>query len=71
MKNKAGLLIPVLMILFGAYALITTLGSNGEQVVLLSDHQIPWGLSMIFGLLGLGGGTIVLLTALSNRKHAA
>jgi hypothetical protein len=70
MKNKAGLIIPVLMILFGAYALITTLGSSGEQVVLLSDHQIPRGLGMIFGLLGLGGGTIVLLTALSNRRHA-
>jgi hypothetical protein len=71
MKNTAGLIIPGLMILFGAYALITTLGSSGEQVVLLSDHQIPRGLGMIFGLLGLGGGTIVSLTALSNRKHAA
>jgi hypothetical protein len=71
MKNTAGLIIPGLMILLGAYALITTLGSSGEQVVLLSDHQIPRGLGMVFGLLGLGGGTIVLLTALSNRKHAA
>jgi hypothetical protein len=70
MKNTAGLIIPVLMILLGAYALITTLGSSGEQVTLLSDHQIPRGLGMIFGLLGLGGGTIVLLTALSNRRHA-
>jgi hypothetical protein len=70
MKNTAGLIIPVLMILLGAYALITTLGSSGEQVVLLSDHQIPRGLGMIFGLLGLGGGIIVLLTALSNRRHA-
>jgi len=70
MKSKAGLLVPVMMILFGAYALFTTLGSSGEQVALISDHQIPRGLAMVFGLLGLVGGAVVLLTALSNRKHA-
>ena len=69
MKNKAGLIVPVAMILFGAYALFTTLGSSGEQVTLLSDHQIPRGLAMVFGLIGVGGGGIVILTALSNRKH--
>jgi hypothetical protein len=68
MKNMVGLIVPVLMLLFGAYALMATLGSSGEQIVLLSDHQIPRGWGMVFGLLGLGGGTITLLTAVSNRK---
>jgi uncharacterized membrane protein YedE/YeeE len=71
MKHTAGLLIPVLMLVFGAYALFTALGSTGEQVALLSDQQIPRGLGLMFGLLGLGGGGMVLVTALSNRKHAA
>jgi hypothetical protein len=68
MKDKAALIVPIVMMLVGAYALFMTAGSGGEQVTLLSDHQIPRGLGMIFGLLGLGGGTVVLLTALSKKK---
>ena len=71
MKNKAGLLVPVLMILFGVYALFTTLGSSGEQVTLISDHALPRGLTMVIGLIGLGGGALVMLTALSGKKHSA
>lgn len=68
MKDKAGLIVPILMMLVGAYILITALGSSGEQVNLISDHQVPRGLAMMFGLIGLGGGIVVMLTALSNRK---
>ena len=32
MKDKAGLTFPVLIILFGVYALLTAFGSSGEQV---------------------------------------
>ncbi|HEV8711330.1 MAG TPA: hypothetical protein VGX03_00675 [Candidatus Binatia bacterium] len=71
MKNKAGLVVPVILILVGIYTLFTTLGSSGEVVVLMSDHQIPRGLGFVLGLLGLGGGTIIMLTALSNRKHTS
>lgn len=71
MKNKAGLIVPLVMILFGAYALFTALGSGGEQVALIGDHYLPRGLAMVFGLIGVGGGGIVILTALSNRKHAS
>ena len=71
MKHRAGLIVPVLMILVGLYALVVTLSSGGEQVVLLSNHQIPRGLALVLGLLGLGGGAMVLLTALSNKKHTA
>jgi hypothetical protein len=68
MKDKAGLIVPILMMLAGAYVLFMTLGSSGEQVSLISDHQIPRGLAMMFGLIGIGGGIVVMLTALSNRK---
>jgi hypothetical protein len=68
MKNKAGLIVPLLMILIGAYALFTALGSSGEQVTLIADHALPRGLAIAFGLIGLGGGCVVLLTALSNRR---
>jgi hypothetical protein len=71
MKNKVGLLVPIVMILFGAYALVTTLGSSGEQVILISDHALPRGLIMVIGLLGLGGGLAVMLTVLSEKKHSA
>jgi hypothetical protein len=71
MRNKAGLIVPVAMMLFGIYALFVTLSSGGEQVALISDHQIPRGLAIVFGLLGLGGGAFVMFTALSIRKHAS
>ena len=57
MKNKAGLIFPVLMLIFGAYALIAVLGTSGEQVTLISDHAIPRGLAIMFGLICLGGGS--------------
>jgi hypothetical protein len=69
MKNKAGLIVPVLLILFGAYALFTTLGSSGEQVALFGDQVLPRGLAMIMGLLGLGGGAFVMLNALARKKR--
>jgi hypothetical protein len=69
MKNKAGLIVPVLLILFGAYALFTTLGSSGEQVVLFGDQALPRGLAMVMGLLGLGGGAVILLNALARKKR--
>jgi hypothetical protein len=68
MKNKAGLIVPLLMILVGAYVLLTALGSSGEQVALIADHALPRGLVIAFGLIGVGGGCVVLLTVLSNRK---
>lgn len=68
MKDKAGLIVPVIMILTGAYALLTALGSSGEQVTLIAAHALPRGLAIAFGLTGVGVGCVVLFTALSNRK---
>jgi hypothetical protein len=68
MKDKAGLIVPILMMIFGAYALITAMGSSGESVTLISDHQMPRGLAMMFGLIGLGGGAVVMMTSLSKGK---
>lgn len=71
MKNKAGLIVPILLILFGAYALFATLGSSGERVTLISDHALPRGLALVFGLIGLGGGALVIITALSGKRRTA
>ena len=68
MKNKAGLIFPVLMLIFGAYALITVLGTSGEQVTLISNHEIPRGLAMMFGLICLGGGVVITMSALSKKN---
>jgi hypothetical protein len=68
MKNKAGLIFPVLMLIFGAYALIAVLGTSGEQVTLISDHAIPRGLAIMFGLICLGGGVVIAMSALSKKK---
>jgi hypothetical protein len=68
MKRKAGLIVPILLMLLGAYALITTFGSSGEQVNLISDHMIPRGLALMFGLIGLAGGVVVMRTQLSKTK---
>lgn len=68
MKEKAGLIVPILMMIFGVYVLITVFGSSGEQVNLISDHLVPRGLAIMFGLIGLGGGVVVMLTSLSKGK---
>jgi hypothetical protein len=68
MKHKAGLIVPVLMLVFGAYALLTALGTGGEQVTLISDHEIPRGLAMMFGLICLGGGAVIAISALSKKN---
>lgn len=71
MKNITGLIVPVVMILVGVYVLLITLGSDGEQVVLLSDHALPRGLAMMIGLIGLGGGILIMLNVLLSKKHAS
>ena len=68
MKNKAGLIVPVLMLIFGAYALLTVLSTSGEQVTLISDHEIPRGLAIMFGLICLGGGVVITMSALSKKN---
>ena len=69
-NNKLGLIFPVLMMLCGAYVLITALGTSGEQVTLLSDHQIPRGLAMMFGLICLGGGAFTTISVLAKKNSS-
>jgi hypothetical protein len=69
-KNKAGLVVPLFMILFGAYALFATLTTSGEQVALISTHALPRGLSMMIGFIGLAGGAVVMFTALTGKRNA-
>ena len=71
MKNKAGLIFPVCLLLFGAYALITAFGASGEQVALFSDHDIPRGLAMIFGLICFVGGAGITISSLFSKKSAS
>lgn len=70
MKNKAGLIFPVLILLFGAYALLTALSTSGEQVALVSGQEIPRGLAMMFGLICLVGGAATTISALA-KKHSS
>jgi hypothetical protein len=68
MKNKIGLIFPVFMLIFGAYALITVLGTTGEQVALIRGQEIPRGLAMMFGLICLGGGVFATISVLSKKN---
>lgn len=71
MKDKSGLIVSALLMLFGAYALLTTLRSGEEEVTLIGDIPIYWGFAMVFGLIGLFVGVIVLTTTLSKRRLTA
>jgi len=71
MKEKSGLIVSALLMLFGVYALLTTLRSDGEEVTLIGNIPISWGFAMVFGLIGLFVGGIVLMTALSIRRIRA
>jgi len=71
MKKKAGLIVPILLMLLGAYALFTTLGTEGEAVNLFANHQLPRGLTLMLGLIGLGGGVVVMANSLMAKKHVS
>ena len=51
MKNKVGLIIAVLMLLFGAYALSIALSTSGAHIILMSNHEIPRELVLMFGFI--------------------
>jgi hypothetical protein len=68
MKSKSGVIVSALLMLCGAYALLTTLTSVEEEVTLIGNIPIYWGFAMVFGLIGLFGGVIVLTTTLSKRR---
>ncbi len=70
MRNKLGLIFPVFMLLFGAYILITALGTSGAQVMLLSKYEIPRGLAMMFGLICLVGGAFTTISVLAKKKSS-
>lgn len=71
MKNKLGLIFPLLMLSFGVYTLITAFGTSGEQVTLVSDHAIPRGLAMMIGLICLVGGGGITISSLFSKKSAS
>ena len=71
MKDKSGLIVSMLLMLCGAYVLLTTLRSGEKEAVLIGDVPISWGFAIVFGLIGLLGGVIVLTTTRSKRRLAA
>lgn len=71
MKNKSGFIVSALLMLFGIYALLTTLSSGEEEIALIGGVPIYWGFALVFGLIGLFTGVIVLTTVLSKRRFTA
>jgi hypothetical protein len=68
MKNKVGLIIAVLMLLFGAYALSIALSTSGAHIILMSNHEIPRELVLMFGFICLGGRVVITMSALSKKN---
>ena len=71
MKDKAGLTFPRSMMSLGVYALLTAFGRRGKHVTRIDYQAVPRGLAIAFDLTGTVGGSMVLMTALSNRKIKA
>ena len=71
MKDKSGFIVSALLMLFGVYALLTTLRSGEEEIALIGDIPVAWGFALVFGLIGLFSGGIVLMTVLSKRRLRA
>lgn len=69
MRNKLGLIFPVFMLIFGVYMLMTALGTSGEQVMLISNHEIPRGLAIMFGLICFIGGAGITISSLFSKDR--
>jgi hypothetical protein len=57
------------MMLLGAYAPFTTLGSSEELVNLVADHSLSRGLTLMLGLIGLGGETVIMANSFTGKKQ--
>jgi hypothetical protein len=68
MKSKAGLIFPVLILIFGAYALLTALGTVESRSRSLSGDP---RLAMMFGLICLGAGVYHHLVLEENSRSRA
>jgi hypothetical protein len=71
MQDKSGVIVSAVLMLCGAYALLTTLRSGAAEVTLIGDIPMDWGFALVCGLIGLFGGVIVLTTWLSKRRSRA
>jgi hypothetical protein len=71
MKDTSGLIVSALLMLCGAYVLLTALRSDEKEVMLIGDMPIAWGFTIVLGLIGLVGGVIVLITTRSKSKSTA
>jgi hypothetical protein len=60
MKDKSRLIVSALLVLFGVYILLTTLGSGEKEVMFLGNVPISWGFALVIGLISLFVGVIVL-----------
>ena len=49
MKDTSGLILSVLLMLCGAYVLLTTLRSGEKEMVLVGDMPISWGFAIVLG----------------------
>ena len=53
MKDKSGLIVSALLMLGGAYVLLTTLRSGEKEIALIGDMPISWGFAIVLGSSGL------------------
>lgn len=71
MKDTSGLIVSTVLMLCGAYVLLTALRSGEKELALVGNMPISWGFAIVLGLIGLGGGVIVLTTTRSKRRSTA
>ena len=71
MKDTSGLIVSTVLMLCGAYVLLTALRSGEKELALVGNMPISWGFAIVLGLIGLVGGVIVLTTTRSKRRSTA
>jgi hypothetical protein len=68
MKSRAALLVPLAMLLAGAYLVLTALGAE-EHLILFGLVDVPRRIGLMLGAITVGGAIVVMIELIGAARR--